>query len=178
MQTLFYAAADDLIPVFAAIEPRHRIVYTLCGSFPSRNVSSFSSGAALPSLRSPPPQDSAIACPAYLVTLAETPISVREVPHRNGAVRYAVDQLQNPDSITVQIGGFYRPDVLLHGRIATVSKTPVSTQLYRAFISAIRKLFTPIQAFHVGPHAQQLWKRGCRLTIAVQSPPEYDLSAT
>ena len=178
MQTLFYPTADDLIPIFAVVEAQHQIVYTLCGLFPSRDVTSFPSGAALPSLRSAPPQDSAITCPAYLVTTADTPISVREVLQRNGAVRYAVDQLQNLDSITVQTGGFYRPDLLLHGRIATASKTPVSTRLYRAFTFAIRKLFTPVRAFHVGPHAQQLGKRGCRLTIAAQSPPEYDLSAT
>ncbi len=177
MQRLFFATADDLIPVFERVEAKHRLVYTLCGLFPSEERSSVSSGAAIPTLRSPAPHPSAIACPQYLVTAVGQRIIFRDSPQKSGGVRYAVDQLANPDSIIVQPGGLYPPEVLLNGRVGSASSTPFAAQLHRAFTSAIGKLFKHVRAFYVGTQAYELWQRGYRLTAAVQSPREYDLAA-
>jgi hypothetical protein len=177
MQRLFFATADDLIPVFERVEKKHRLVYTLCGLFPSRQTSSVSSGADIPTLRRPAPHPSAIACPQYLLTDGGKPIIVRDIPQKSGGVLYAVDQLANPESIIVQPGGVYPPEVLLHGRVGSASSTPFAAQIHRAFASAIGKLFKHVRAFYVGPQAYELWQRGHRLTAAVQSPKEYDLAA-
>jgi hypothetical protein len=176
MQRLFFATADDLLPVFERVESKHRILYTLCGLFASRETSPVSSGTAIPSLHGPALHPNAIVCPAYLVTPSDYRVTVREVPQASGGVRYAVDQLANPDSITVQAGGIFPPDVLLHGRVASASSSSFSTQIYRAFTSAITKHFRHIRAFYVGAHAHELWERGYRLTPSAQSPKEYDLA--
>lgn len=44
-----------------------------------------------------------------------------------------------------------------------------------AFSNAIGKLFVRVSAFRVGPNALKMLDSGGRLTIAVQSPPQYDL---
>jgi hypothetical protein len=89
---------------------------------------------------------------------------------------YAIDQLANPDSIIIQPGGLYPPDVLLHGRVGTASSARFAAQLQRAFAFSLAELFQRIRAFYVGPEAQELWRRGYRLTPSVQSPHEYDLA--
>jgi hypothetical protein len=175
-QRLFFAAGDDLLPVFETVERKRDLTYTLCGLFVSRQCASISAGREIPSLRSPAPHPSAIACPQYLVSAAGTPLTVREVPQMAGGVLYAIDQLANPDSVIIQPGGMYAPDVLLHGRVATASSTPLAALLQRAFASAIAALFQHIRAFYVGPEAQKLWRRGCRLTPSAQSPRGYDFA--
>jgi len=176
MQRPFFATADDLIPVFERVEAKHRLIYTLCGLHPTREQSSVSSGVAIPTLRSPAPFPNAISCPAYLVTAAGHPITIRDIPQKSGGIRYAIDQLVNSESIIIQPGGIYPPGVLLHGRVGSASSSDFSKQIYRAFTSAISKYFQSVQAFYVGPQAYELWQSGYRLTPAVQSPREYDLA--
>ena len=175
-QRHFFAAGDDLLPVFESVEANRGLSYTLCGLFPSRELTSVVAGGEIPALRSPAPYPSAIACPQYLVTAAGAPISVREVPQKSGGVLYAIDQLENPESTIIQPGGLYPPHVLLHGRVGTVSSEPFAAQLQRAFASAIAKFFERARAFYVGPEARELWGRGYRLTPNAQSPREYDLA--
>jgi hypothetical protein len=176
MQRLFFATADDLLPVFERVETKHHLAYTLCGLFTSSKFQSFSSGAALPSLRVPAVHPNAIAGAQYLVTPAGQSPVIREVTQNGGGVRYAIDQLVNPDSITIQSGGIYPPDILLHGRVATISSTVFATQVQRAFSSAVGKLFQHIRAFYVGSQAHELWRTGYRLTHSAKSPREYDLA--
>src|SRR5436309_4388226 len=177
MQRLFFATADDLIPIFEAVERKHRLTYTLCGMFASDQVASASSGATISTLRSPAPHESAIACPQYLVSAAGHRVTIREVRQDRGGVVYAIDQLANNDSIVFQPGGLYPPNVLLNGRAGSVSDSQFSMQIYRAFTSAIGKAFRRVRAFYVGPQAYELWRQGHRLTQAVQSPAEYDLAS-
>ena len=176
MQRHFYATADDLLPIFERVERKHDLSYTLTELLYSPVLTQVRLGALLPSLRSPAPYRNAVAGPQYLVTPAEAAVHVRDVPQRSGGVRYAVDQLINPDSIIVQHGGFFRPDVLLYGRVGTVSDTDFSRRVYRAFSSAIAKQFVRVRSFYVGPQAHALLGQGCRLTIGEDSPVEYDLA--
>ena len=141
MQRLFFATAEDLLPVFDRIEARWRLAYTLTGLFETAELMTVRSGATIPTLHSPAPDAGAIGGYNYLVTAAEEPIVVREVPQRTGGLRYAVDQLANPQSVTVMPGGLYAPNALLHGRVATASDVDYSVRLYRAFAAAIGKHF-------------------------------------
>lgn len=177
MQRMFYATADDLLPVFERVEKRHSLAYTLRGLFESPTLITVLSGAAIPTLRAPAPMSSASSCHQYLATPSTAQVRLREVPQVRGGNRYTFDQATTPDSVEVTPGGFYRPEVLLYGRVATISTTAFSKQVYRAFASAIAAQFVRIRAFYVGPQAAELFHRGCRLTIGADSPPEYDLAA-
>jgi hypothetical protein len=177
MQRLFYATAEDLLLVCDRIEDRRRLAYTLIGMFTSPELSTVYSGADISTLRSPAPDPSAMNGYSYLVTDRDRPIAIRKAPQEDGGIRYAVDQLENPDSVTLCPGAVLPPNVLLHGRVGTVSTTPSSSQLHRAFASAIGKTFQKVQAYYVGPGSIKLWHSGHRLTIGAKSPTTYDLAA-
>ena len=175
MTRYFFATAGDLLPVFSRAEARREVIYTLMGLFESRPGMAFSRGEELPTLRLVTEGRATIHCAAYLVTPAGVAVNVREVPQRAGGVRYAVDQLANPDSVVINHGGRPESGVLLAGQVGTCTGTDVSAALFRAYANAIARTFTRVKAFWVGPEARELLAAGCRLTQSADSPPEYDL---
>ncbi|NUN48054.1 MAG: hypothetical protein HUU15_04400 [Candidatus Brocadiae bacterium] len=100
----------------------------------------------------------------------------RPVTASDGVTRFYVDQLANPETIEVQMGGRFREGVLIGGRVATVSEAMESQVLYRRFRSALRRHFTRVRAFLVGPSAHRRLLSGWRLTTAAHSPMEFDLA--
>jgi hypothetical protein len=172
----FFATANDLLPVLAAVESRRRIAYTRTGHKNSSEVISFQSGESLETLRAAATSATASMTAAYLVTELECPV-VPRVIHVRGEdePRWAIDQLLNPDSTVLWHGGFWRDDVLLSGRIASTSKSAPSLSLQRAFETQITRRFCRIKAFYVGEEAARLLDSGARLTMSAQSPREFDL---
>lgn len=173
-QRHFFALPDDLVEVFEQVESRRALSFVLAGMFETQHFEAFHAGAGLPTLRLPASRQS-IECPTYLVLPVSTRVNVRSVPQRAGGTRYAIDQLENPDSVTLTHGGLYSEGVLISGRVATISSTVVGKQLQAAFSNAIGKLFGKVNAFYVGAGAMQLLRGGGRLTQNASSPPEYDL---
>jgi hypothetical protein len=176
MQRHFFAMADDLIPVFERADKKQPLVYTLAGLFDSPELIHAERGADLPSLRQPAPCKGTVGRPRYLVLPRELSVQIREVPQRAGGIKYAVDQLINPDSITISHGGVPEPSILLNGEVGTCTDSEISVSLYRSFANAIGKHFVQVRAFWVGPEAYRLFKNGWRLTGNVDSPREYDLA--
>jgi hypothetical protein len=172
MQRHFYATSDDLLEVFDRFEKGREVIYTPMGGVESPNLTVFHSGKFIPTLSSPA---KARYDHSYLVTPKEVRAAVRQIALRTGGVAYVVDQLVNPVSMEFSQGGFYAPDMLLDGRVATCTDHPDAVRLYRAFASSIAKVFSRVRAYYVGPQALDLLKRGCRLTIGAHSPRDYDL---
>ena len=173
----FYALPNDLSGVFTTVENEHQLRYTAIGIFDAPTPLSVLSGTLLPTLREPPPADSAIAGHSYLVTERETVPLVRRISLAAGGTRYAVDQLNNPDSIELLPGSWHSSRALLYGRIGTSTDSAASRELFGYFKRAIDKHFRKVNAFWVGPEAEAAWKQGARLTIGLSSPTEYDLQA-
>ena len=176
-QLLFFAADRDLIPVLQAVESRGPLKYVLVGYFDTEDLQTFPQGAELPNLGKAT-SESAVNNESFLVSHPELPIGMRRVHGLGNIDRFSVDQLANPDSVILTPGGMWNQDVLLYGRVATVSQTEVAQDLMRRFASAIRKQFIKINAFYVGPKARELFDAGKRLTIAAQSPRDFDLKAS
>lgn len=175
MQRLFYATANDLFPALDHIESKLQLGYTLTGLFDEDAQTTYANGATLPTLAKSLSVGSAIAGPGYLVTERSWFIRSREVQQNDGSKKYAVDQLLNPESIIFQHGGFYSAEILLPGRIATVSYTPAAMKIQRAFSSILAKSFTRVKAYWVGHEALTLLQQGTRLTDGASSPSEFDL---
>ena len=171
---LFYATGEDLIPVFETVESKLSLKYTSCSHLESPELDYFYSGADLPTLNEPLSNGSAINSPTYLISRRETEIKPREITIHRKAF-FSIDQLDNADTAVFSHGGFYGESVLLHGRVATASKSETSLKLQRTFASSIKKHFSKIQAFYVGCRAEKLLDNGYRLTFADQSPQNYDL---
>jgi len=58
---------------------------------------------------------------------------------------------------------------------ATDSFSKPAKHLLQKFTYEVRKRFERIRGYYVGPEAHELLKEGKRLTIAEQSPREFDL---
>jgi hypothetical protein len=101
---------------------------------------------------------------------------VRPVALRSGGTNYHIDQLTNPDSIILTPGGLWTEEIVLHGQLATASLSEPSKRLMERFKHQFEKQFVRVKAYHVGPKALALLQAGKRLTIAEQSPRDFDLT--
>lgn len=175
MQRHFYALPEDLMVIFDLVEASQSLRYTPIETLASAKAMSFLSGAELPTLNAPPPSDSASSGHSYLVTFRDNEPVGRKIELNSGGVRYAFDQLMNPDSIELLPGARHESGAILYGRIATGSDSATSGELFGLFKRAIGKRFRKTNAFWVGPKAEEAWRQGARLTIGLASPQEYDL---
>ena len=174
--THFFALKEDLLPVLEIIERDYPLKYVRMGNFLKEEFAdeSFLRGADIPHLGRAT-AESASSSQAFLVTERDLPINVRFLKTATGIERCLIDQLINPDTVTFLPGGLWKQDVLLYGRVATVSDTLIAKELMKRFQGPIRKQFTKIGMFWVGSRALELLRAGMRLTGAEQSPREYDL---
>lgn len=171
---LFFALRDDLLLVLNDVEERMPLKYVRFGRLSSPRYESLDRGSAIPFLGLAS-ADSVASCTSFVVSSRDTSLAIREVSTSQGSV-FFMDQLINPDSVTLTPGGVRGEGVLLHGRVATASDTAASQHLMRLFGSAIRKRFSKIKAFYVGPAARRMLEAGSRLTVSVNSPRELDLT--
>lgn len=173
-QILFFGVREDILPMLQLVENGPPLKYARMGNFLRDEVGNrldvFNFGEEIPNLGMAT-AESAIACESFLVCDKGTPINLEAV----GTERICVDQLDNPDTVTFTPGGILNKDIVLHGRIATVSESPASQALMKRFQGAIKRTFSKVKAFHVGPKALALLQCGTRLTISAQSPREFDL---
>jgi hypothetical protein len=170
----FFAVDADLLPVFRDVEARDDFKYLETGHFPkTESLQPLTSGADIPRLSSAN-CDSGIACDSYLISYKDTVIAPRPID----ADVISIDQLWNPDTVTLTPGGAWSEAVVLYGRLATASDSERAQKLMKLFGAATRRAFTRVGDYFVGPSAMEWLKSGKRLTIAVQSPPEFDLRLT
>lgn len=171
---LFYATREDLLLLVAAVESKVALTYVRTGNFLAAEKESrlevYDTGTKLPHLGEATAESA-----SYLVCRRDTPIIEREVESPHGR-RFCIDQLLNPDTVTLTPAGRCNDDILVYGRVATASDSRPSQQLMKHFKTPIQKLFTKIKAFYVGPGARALWANGCRLTIGVDASRESDLT--
>jgi hypothetical protein len=171
---LFFATKEDLLPVIDQVESKGRVTYICTGNFPSRASERYNRGADIPGLGQAT-SDSAINSATYLVIQGDGEIRFRPFKLTSGVEQFAIDQLVNPDSVTFTPGGLWIQEAMLYGRVATVSDSDPAQELMRRFHTALKKRFAKMKAYYVGPQANALRESGMRLTIATQSPREYDL---
>jgi hypothetical protein len=168
MQRHFYATPADLVAVLEAAESKNELRYTPMGMFHQPPTGMLRLADQLVA-------DAAKPDNTYLVTDRSSEVRVRTVPQIEGGVRFAIDQLVNPDSITLTSTAWHTPTLAVHGRIATVSESEPAKRIYAAFARAIEQRFRKINAFWVGREAEVAWRAGARLAIGPTSPQEYDL---
>src|SRR5262249_41001516 len=111
---------------------------------------------------------------AYLVADASVEIKIEEIHRRKGGIRYSVGLEKNPEAFGFEPGGLFQSRCLISGSIGTATGNPTSIALCRAFIRAIRKDFTKIKSYWLGPEALQFLDAGMRLTPSVNAAPMLD----
>jgi hypothetical protein len=189
----FYATKDDLLAVTGRVESAMPIKYVRFGQTTKLPPESFKSAGQIPNI-GVANHSSSVGCEKFLVCDYETiirPEKLKVLTNEDvtrsimankepltalvGLDRFAVNQLLNPDTICFTPGGLWKGETLLHGSVDTASRSEGSWALMRRFRTEIRRTFVRVRAFYVGPQALMLLKSGRRLTISVQSPPDFDL---
>jgi len=174
MQRHFYAFAEDCALLLSEFETRQMVRYHRAGNFTSRPGKPFQTWSDLPDI-GVAHGDSSNACPNYLISPVGSEPVVRTMGGFLKKRRFLVDQLVNPETVTLNLGGVWRDEALLSGRVACAHSNPVSTQLIRSFDAGFRKHFVKVKAYWVGPQALAYLNQGGRLTAAIQCPADYDL---
>lgn len=174
-QVSFFATTADLELLLRSVEATRQLHFVATGLFDSPELEALQSLLTISGLGGLDVGDINQA-EGYLIAPRDHPIVARSVPQRRGGVRYAVDQVSNPATIVIRPGGSFSDQCLIASQVGTLSDDPVSLDLYRAFSSVIRRHFSKIGSYFVGPQAADLLDQGWRLTSNVKSPPIYDLS--
>ncbi len=171
----FFATAEDLRPVLAAVESTCDLQYLECGMFEQETrpiMSNLFSHASLGTAA----EGDANHEPTYLVGHRCTAIKIRPVPQRKGGTKFVVDQLSNPGTIVLRPGGKYLDSAVISGLVGSVKDDPVAKELLSLFLEEIRRRFTAVKGCWVGPGALRNLREGARLTSAITAPSEYDLA--
>jgi hypothetical protein len=174
-QLQFYAVDRDLLPVLQAVESFGPLKYVRAGNFTTQDLQTFLQGSDLPNLGKAS-SDSATGCDRFLVCQRELAVAVDRFVDYHGVARCCIDQLANPDTVILTPGGVWNEDIVLYGCVGTASESKASQELMRRFAGAIKKQFTKIKAVYVGPKACELLDAGKRLTLAAQTPKDFDLT--
>jgi hypothetical protein len=137
-------------------------VYTCADQIPSLGISSAETGSQ---------------SDQYLVLLRDSAFKVENFRDAEGIERLAIYNGSNEGSAVLTVAGQWGNDVLLAGNFSTMHADAVSRKLLRTFAATIKKIgFVKASLWWVGSEAFEMLKVGKRLaTLAVQSPPEYDL---
>ena len=176
-QTSFFAIYEDVKILFNEIEFDIEVNYFDAGLFNSKSVGSYHSILDIKNLGFVV-QGDWNRIDRYLAMNLATTLKIRDVPQRNGEIMYAVDQLSNPKSIEIKVGGVLQSheNVIVAGRVSTVGGDNDSDILYSLFSKKIKKQFSRIGNFYVGKNAEQKLKDGWRLVTNVNLQREYDLT--
>jgi len=148
--------------------------YVRCGLFDSRDPHEYLRGSDIPDLGVARSGNMNLE-PQYLVLEQGSRVSVRSVPQRDGRVKFAIDQLENPDSTVLAPGGRFQERILISGRIATIGATSKAVDLHKVVVRAVTAEFRHIQSYWVGREACAMLASGARLTYAANAPELYDL---
>lgn len=173
---MFFAMLEDIENSIRDIESMIDIQYYKTGLLDSKSIPTYKSVFYVPNI--------GVALSGdwnrldnYLITKKTTLINVREVPQKTGETKFAVDQMNNPKSIEMKLGGIYREkNVIVAGRISTISEDSDSNELYTIFTTKLKKELKKIGVFYVGKKAEDKLRLGWRLVTNEKSPKEYDLA--
>ena len=97
------------------------------------------------------------------------------VPQRSGGVKYSVSQRENPHSVSIHCGTRVGCEFLSPGQIGTITGGAESLELFALVRKFVRKRFTRVQAYWVGPEAERMLDAGASLAISRKTPRGYHL---
>ena len=127
----FFAAEDDLVSVLHIFEQGKALTYVRTDHYPREaDAIMVNTSADLPNIGTATADD-AVQCASYLVTSSRP--RFRKIQLNDGSDVFAMDQLLNPDSVTLTPGGVRAPDAVIAGALSTASDSPSAQALVRAF---------------------------------------------
>jgi hypothetical protein len=171
----FFTVLTDIKPILEEMECLFSLIYYKTGLFDFKPDEFYNSIFDVPNIGFTDRGDWNYT-DTYLVMPKEEPLKVRKVAQRVGGFKYAIDQQENPNSIILNLGGQYlkKDEIIVAGKIGTISDTFFSLDYLKKFSSKIRK-FKKVGSFYVGPTAEEKVKHGWRLVTDEGRDKAYDL---
>jgi hypothetical protein len=169
-----FALESDLHLILRQIEARELVTYTSTEPMPTPELQQWAHGMEIDDIGIAAGEQTAL-CQEFLITNFGTPVTATRVEQFDGKIRFHVDQELNPDSIVFTPAGEWKRQMIIAGLFATLSSSSQAQGLMRLVSAAIKKHFTRVKGYWVGPRALLRLRNGFRLTMAEQSPPIYNL---
>ena len=173
---MFFSLMEDIDCLVLEFEAMNKVRYCLVGMHDSEAVPTYSSLRDLPNVGYVTVGDWN-RIDTYLISRVSSPVVIRTVPQRSRGVKYALDQRENPQTVEIKLGGIYSAagNVIVAGRLATVSQDSESLNMYTLLSRLLKTHFRRIESFYVGKHAEEKLYEGWRLVTNSRLPREYDL---
>lgn len=172
----FFALEDDLLVALTVLEAEASLRYFEMAHYEvTAPFRSFRKAREIPDIGiadSP----TAIACTAFLICAAHMSVLGRDIRQTDGRIVVAIDQLENPDSVTMTPAGLFpKTQAILEGTIATTGVSAESLKLFGLFRKTISRQFAKVDGAFIGRRAWSAHLEGARLTASIGSPETRDL---
>jgi hypothetical protein len=172
----FFSTPSDAAKLLSAFDRALPVNYITAGTFYPTDLKVFMHSNQIQSLGISTAETGSQS-DSYLVLHRDAVHNVERFKDVDGNDRLAIYNGSNEGSAVLTVAGQWGSDVLLAGNFSTMHDDADSKKLLRTFAATIKKVgFVKVSMWWVGPEAFGMLKAGKRLaTLAVQSPPEYDL---
>ena len=171
---VFFATKNDMLSLVEVIDESSSLNITRAGAVADGDLKAFNRLVDIPGLGvSLHPTN--VLNDFYLICKPGVKVSLREVSRRQGGVRYILDQKENLDAVVFRPGGEYFEEGIVVSEVSTIYRSGDSLELFKLFEKKIKKKFSRIRSYYVGPEACEALAKGVRLCTALSSPEEYDL---
>lgn len=168
----FFATRSDLVSLLTGAESNRRVHYAEAGLFDDDTIIVYRSSEEIPKLGEidtlDPNQGRVL-----LIADLDVQFSMRAVPQRRGGMKFALDQKENPDTVSLLPGGQFDDQTVVAGNFATCTDSPASLALLGLLNQIAKEKWRKIKSDRVGPQAEAVLDAGGRLTAGLR--PEYDL---
>lgn len=176
---LFFATKNDMISLLEGITDSEgtRIVYVKTGDSNDDSLSVFSSIENIPDLGILNSPNHCI--DSYLIMYHNEKIVTEKFVLKSDKKITAVYPTNNINSIVFAPSGFYKNNpCLIHGQFSTMQSNVIVKRLLGEIKKRIKKQFTNVHGWYIGPEAITLYGKVRFVTISADEPVEYDLKIT
>jgi len=170
-----YATKDDLIPALKVFEDNVRIKYVEVTFSETPNAIIHNSFCEIPNLGISQ-YGEAVLETCYLIIDEKENIGYQSISQRDGTLKYSIDVIGNPNSISWRPGGENTKNkCLIRGEICANIENIEAKKLWKVFANNLSKEFSKLKGYYIGTHAMDLYKRGVRLTPSYKFSKDCDL---
>ncbi len=173
---MFFVLLEDIRPILKEFESSFEIRYYKMRLLDNRNIPTYDSFLEIPNVGIATSGDGN-RVDNYLIMPKSTSLNVRNIPQRTGDMKFAVDQLENAKSMELKLGGKYqnKENVIVAGRIATVSEDESSSDWFTFLSMRIKKNSLKVDSFYVGKQTEDKLRHGWRLVTNEKLSEAQDL---
>lgn len=173
-QIHFYSTPSDIKPVLERFEANAPLQYAQHGKRSELKWQVYATHLDIPDVGIAT-HGTGSSSPSYVVVLRGTQYIVSTFNNNEGEQRWLLMNGDNKDSVSLQVAGLWKTGTLLPGVMSTLHGTRTAQKLMRWFVLALKQeRFRQIGPYWLGTEALDTVRAGKRLTIAEQSPPEFD----